>query len=82
VLKDFDPKEIIDVTWEIQKFTDTGVSMELKFDQNRPDFSAKDMYDAIHHAHQKGCKAIYYMRTIKKNETLVKKEADCDNCAG
>lgn len=82
VLKDFTATEIIDVTWEIQKFTDTGVSMELQFDQNRSDFSAKTMYDAIHHAHQKGCKAIYYMRTIKKNESLEKKEADCDSCAG
>jgi ribonucleoside-diphosphate reductase alpha chain len=80
--RDFDAKEIIDITWEIQKFTDTGVSMELQLDQNREGFNAKVMYDAIMHAWKKGCKAIYYIRTIKKNETLEKKEADCDSCAG
>ena len=78
----FDAKEIIDVVAELQKFTDTGISMELIFDQNKENFKAKDLWDAIHYAHQKQIKAIYYIRSIKKNETLQKAEVDCASCAG
>ena len=74
--------EIIDVASEIQKFTDTGISMELLFDQNKEGFKAKDLYDAIHHAWKKGIKSIYYIRSIKKNETLEVKEDDCVACSG
>lgn len=74
--------EIIDVVSVLQTFTDTGISMELIFDQNRESFKAKDLWDAIHYAHELNIKAIYYIRSIKKNETLEKKEADCVACAG
>lgn len=77
--------EIIDAVSELQKFIDTGASMELIFDQRKPDFKAKDLYDAIHYAHRKGIKAIYYIRTIKKNATIdapIKGEEDCVACAG
>lgn len=76
--------EIIDVVSELQKFIDTGCSMELIFDQRKEDFKAKDLYDAIHYAHQKGIKAIYYIRTIKANATIdaSRTEADCVACAG
>jgi ribonucleoside-diphosphate reductase alpha chain len=73
--------EIIDAVSESQKFIDTGVSMELIFDQNRPEFTAKDLYDAIHYAHSKGIKAIYYIRSIKKNATLEAREVACESCA-
>ena len=75
-------KEIINFVSEIQKFTDTGISMELIFDQNNESFSAKDLYDAIHYAHEKKIKAIYYIRSIKKNATIERKEADCVACSG
>lgn len=78
-------KEIIDVVGELQKFIDTGCSMELIFDQRKDDFNAKDLYDAIHYAHSKGIKAIYYIRSIKKNSVLESSkmiEADCTACAG
>lgn len=79
----YDPKEIIDVTAEAQKFIDTGCSMELIFDQNKPDFKAKDLYDTIVYAYEKGLKSVYYIRSIKKNATiLVKEEAACVGCAG
>lgn len=74
--------EIIDIVSELQKFTDTGISMEWIFDQNKEDFKAKDLWDAIHYAHQKKIKAIYYIRSIKKNESLERKEADCVGCSG
>jgi ribonucleoside-diphosphate reductase alpha chain len=77
-------KEIIDVVAELQKFIDTGCSMELIFDQRKDDFNAKDLYDAIHYAHANDVKAIYYIRTIKKNATIdaQKPEEDCQACAG
>lgn len=73
--------EIINYVSEIQKFTDTGISMELIFDQNREDFKAKDLYDAIHHAWDKKIKTIYYIRTIKKNSVLEIPEEACSACA-
>jgi ribonucleoside-diphosphate reductase alpha chain len=77
--------EIIDVVAELQKFIDTGCSMELIFDQRKENFNAKDLYDAIHYAHLKGIKAIYYIRAIKKNassETIGKAEENCLSCSG
>lgn len=77
--------EIIDVVSELQKCIDTGISMELIFDQRKETFKAKDLYDAIHYAHEKGIKAIYYIRSIKKNSTLdapVKSEENCVACSG
>jgi ribonucleoside-diphosphate reductase alpha chain len=76
--------EIIDAVAELQKFIDTGCSMELIFDQRKEDFNAKELYDAIHYAHSKGIKAIYYIRAIKKNATVdsTTKEEDCGSCAG
>ena len=77
--------EIIDVVSELQKFIDTGCSMELIFDQRKENFNAKELYDAIHYAHSKGIKAIYYVRAIKKNATVdsnIKAEENCVACAG
>ena len=80
-LHEFDALEIIDVASELQKFIDTGISMELLFDQNKPNFKAKDLYDAIHYAHKKKCKAIYYIRSIKKNANIERPEVACESCA-
>lgn len=77
--------EIIDVVSELQKFIDTGCSMELIFDQRKDTFKAKDLYDAIHYAHEKKIKAIYYIRTIKKNASVdanLKAEESCVACSG
>lgn len=78
----FSAIQIIDAVAEMQKFIDTGVSMELIFDQNKPEFKAKDLYDAIHHAHSKGIKTIYYIRSIKKNEEAKQAETACVACSG
>lgn len=75
----FSVKEIIDIVAEMQKFTDTGISMEWLLDQNKPDFKAKDLYDAIHYAHEKELKSIYYVRSIKQKE---QSDEDCVACAG
>lgn len=75
----FSATEIIDVVAEMQKFVDTGISMELIFDQNKENFSAKDLYNAIHYAHEKGIKTIYYIRSVKQKESS---EEACVACAG
>lgn len=75
----FSAIEIIDAVAEMQKFTDTGISMELIFDQNKEGFKAKDLYDAIHHAHAKGLKTIYYIRSIKQKESA---DEACVACSG
>jgi len=75
----FSAIEIIDAVAEMQKFTDTGISMELIFDQNKDGFKAKDLYDAIHHAHSKGLKTIYYIRSIKQKESA---DEACVACSG
>lgn len=74
--------EIIDVVSELQKFIDTGCSMELIFDHRSPGFSAKTLYDAIHYAYSKGIKAIYYIRNIKDNADIKAEEEACAGCAG
>jgi ribonucleoside-diphosphate reductase alpha chain len=80
-LPKFDAKEIIDIAAKLQHHIDTGISMELMFDHNKPDFTAKTVWEAIHYAHQKGIKAIYYIRHIKKNSLAAKEEAACESCA-
>ena len=54
---------IIDFTSALQKFTDTGLSMELIFDMNQEGFSAKTVYDAILHAWESKLKTVYYIRS-------------------
>lgn len=69
----------------IQKFVDTGISAEYIFDQNKPDFKAKDLYDLINEAWKEETKAIYYIRTIKKGETVddyLGIETACAGCDG
>ena len=68
--------EIIDSTARVQKWTDTGVSMELVFNVDEPGFSAKSMYDAFNHAYNSNLKTIYYIRSKK-----IEIEA-CVGCAG
>lgn len=79
----FDPIEIIDLAASMQQWFDTGMSMELILDHNREGFTAKKLYDIIHYAHQKGLKSIYYIRSIKKNESIKMKEQEaCVACSG
>jgi len=75
----FSAIEIIDAVSEMQKFVDTGISMELIFDQNKEGFSAKDLYDAIHYAFNKKIKTIYYIRSVKQKE---QQDEGCVACSG
>lgn len=71
-----DQNDIIESTARIQKWTDTGVSMELVFNVDEQGFSVKKMYDAFNLAFERGLKTIYYIRSKK-----IEVEA-CVSCSG
>jgi ribonucleoside-diphosphate reductase alpha chain len=79
--KYMDQKEVIDVISTIQKWVDSGISMELLFNLNLG-IRAKDIYETVIYAWEKGIKTIYYVRTIQKDSQgeLSKKE-ECIACA-
>jgi len=70
----------------MQKFVDTGISAEYLFDQNKEGFCAMSLYDTLISSWKNGCKAVYYIRSIKKGETIEDllgiKEEGCAGCAG
>lgn len=71
-----DQQKVINVVSTIQKWTDQGISMELIANLQNPDFKAKDLYDMYLNAWKKGCKTVYYIRSITQ-----KAESDCISCA-
>jgi ribonucleoside-diphosphate reductase alpha chain len=78
-----DQKIVIDVTATIQKWIDTGISMELIFNLNdgvyNRTITAKDIYDLLIRAWRSKIKAIYYVRTIQRD--TFKSSDDCSSCA-
>lgn len=81
----YDQSLLAKAVGEMQKFVDTGISAEYLFDQNKQGFSAKDLYDMILSAWEAKTKCIYYIRTIKRGETVEDllgiKESGCEGCA-
>ena len=73
---EYEQTAVIDFTAALQKYTDTGLSMELIFDMNKPEFSAKTVYDTILHAWKKKLKTVYYIRS----ETV--QPSVCVACSG
>lgn len=80
-MKNMDQSVVVNMTATIQKWIDTGISMELVFNQNSPDFSPKKIYDTILEAWEKGVKAVYYIRSIQKDSRVTQKE-ECVSCSG
>ena len=82
----YDQSKLTGVIGAMQKFVDTGISAEYLLDQNKEGFSAKDLYDILVSAWKNETKAVYYIRSIKKGESvddlLGIKEAGCAGCAG
>lgn len=78
----YKPWELTSVVASLQKFTDTGISAEYLMDKNQEGFSAKWLWDTWDQAWKKKTKAVYYIRTIKKGEALVKDNDVCVGCAG
>lgn len=70
----------------IQQWIDTGISMELLFNLNQgiyfPDepersLKAKDIFNTLMMAWEKGCKAIYYVRIVQRDSF----KEECTACA-
>ncbi len=78
--RNIDQRVVIDVMAHINKWIDTGISVEVMYNLNR-DIKAKDIYDTLMDAWQKGLKTIYYTRSIQKDGTSAEK-AECVSCAG
>lgn len=86
--KTIDQKIVVKAVATMQKWIDTGISMELLFNLNQgvyfsdePDRSlkAKDIFETLVLAWQEGCKAIYYVRTVQKDN--FKDAETCTACA-
>jgi len=79
--KHIDQKIVVDLVSRLQKYVDTGISMELLFNLNK-NITAKDIYETHMDAWKKGCKAIYYTRSIQKNSNIASVKDECISCAG
>lgn len=76
-------EHLVDAISALQLFVDTGISAEYIFDRNKPDFTAKTLYDVLIRAWKKKTKAVYYIRQIKPGQTWNgKPEEACAGCAG
>ncbi len=76
--------ELTKVVGALQKFVDTGVSFDYIYDHNQG-FTAKELYDTIVSAWKQKTKAIYYIRSIKKGNTIddvIGIESSCVGCSG
>ncbi|NJO93395.1 MAG: ribonucleotide reductase large subunit, partial [Hydrococcus sp. RM1_1_31] len=72
-----------------QQWIDTGISMELLFNLNQGVYfpnesdrsiTAKDIFESLLLAWREGCKAIYYVRTVQK-DNFKESENNCTACA-
>lgn len=87
--KNLNQQVVVEAVATMQQWIDTGISMELMFNLNQgiyfpeePDrcIKAKDIFDTLMAAWERGCKAVYYVRTVQRDSF---KEADdtCVACA-
>lgn len=79
--KHIDQRIVVDLVARMQTWVDTGISMELLFNLNN-NLTAKDIYETHMQAWKKGCKAIYYTRSIQKNSNVMTDKEECVSCAG
>lgn len=82
-------EKVIRAVATIQNWIDTGISMELLFNLNEGVYfpeeperalNAKDIFDALILAWEAGCKAIYYIRTVQR-DNFKDGEDGCVACA-
>ena len=71
---------VVDIMARINKWIDTGISIELMYNLNR-NIRAKDIYNTIMSAWKKDIKTLYYTRTIQKDGSSLEK-TECVSCAG
>ena len=87
--KVLEQKKVVKAVAVMQKWIDTGISMELLFNLNQGVYfpeqperclSAKDIFDTLVLAWEEGCKAIYYIRTVQK-DNFKESDGGCSACA-
>ncbi len=87
--KNLDQNKVVKAVATIQQWIDTGISMELLFNLNngvyfpdQPDrgLTAKDIFDTLILAWKEGCKAVYYIRTVQK-DNFKESDTGCSACA-
>ena len=87
--KSLDQKVVVKAVATMQQWIDTGISMELLFNLNQgvyfPDeperaVKAKDIFETLMMAWSEGCKAVYYVRTVQKDDFKESSEG-CASCA-
>lgn len=87
--KSLDQKIVIKAVAVMQQWIDTGISMELLFNLNQGVYfpeeperavKAKDIFETLMLAWKEGCKAVYYVRTVQKDDFKEKSEG-CASCA-
>ncbi len=77
----FKPWDLTVIVGAKQYWVDTGISAEYIMDKNQEGFSAKWLWDTQESAWKNKTKAVYYIRTLKQGERLVKDEG-CVACSG
>ncbi|GIW23263.1 MAG: hypothetical protein KatS3mg068_2270 [Candidatus Sericytochromatia bacterium] len=78
--KNMNQNDVINAVSVIQKWTDQGISMELCLNLNNG-IKAKDIYDLYLNAWKKGCKTVYYVRSIALRAEFPEKKEECVSCA-
>ncbi|MBQ9235875.1 MAG: ribonucleoside-diphosphate reductase subunit alpha [Alphaproteobacteria bacterium] len=73
-------KTVVEIMSRINKWIDTGISIELMYNLNR-NIRAADIYETIMTAWKKDIKTLYYTRTIQKDGSSLEK-SECVSCAG
>lgn len=87
--KNLDQQKVVLAIATMQQWIDTGISMELLFNLNQGIYfanepertlKAKDIFETLVTAWEAGCKAIYYIRTVQKDDFKESSEG-CSACA-
>jgi ribonucleoside-diphosphate reductase alpha chain len=87
--KSLDQKIVVKAVAVMQQWIDTGISMELLFNLNQGVYfpeeparavKAKDIFDTLIMAWEEGCKAVYYVRTVQKDD-FKESSQGCAACA-
>lgn len=84
--KSLDQRLVVGAVAEIQKWIDTGISMELTFNLNegvywpdRPErrLEVADVFEVLMSAWRSGLKTVYYIRTVQRDAFG---RSDCSSC--
>ena len=84
--QNLDQRIVVQAIAEMQKWIDTGISMELLFNLNQGVYfpnepnralTVKEIYEILVLAWESGCKAVYYARTVQKDNF----KDSCSSCA-